>query len=55
VLALILLCIVIFAVNFQFFLEQQVAVRIISRSANQNNLFDMPMKDLMEVSVVSRS
>ncbi len=56
VIVLILLSLIMCVINLQFLLERNVVVSIVTRTnkANQQkNLFKMPIKDLMEVTVAS--
>ncbi len=60
VIVLALLCLMICSVNVQFYLEYQVAVNIAAHKTsclselNRNkNYFDMPINELMDITVVS--
>lgn len=56
VIVLIILSLIMCAVNLQFLIEHSVVVSIVTRTNKENqqkNLFKMPIKDLMEVTVTS--
>lgn len=56
VIVLILLALIMCVINLQFLLECNIATRIVNNTSKPNQqkkLFEMPMKDLMEMSVIS--
>ena len=60
--ALVLLCLVVSAVNLQFYLESRVATKLashtvtcVNKSAQQKSYFDMSLNELMDVVVVSQA
>jgi hypothetical protein len=58
VIALALLCLVACSVNVQLYLEHQVVVHTVtytSKLNHQKNFFNMPINELMDVMVTSRS
>ncbi|MFZ0034959.1 MAG: hypothetical protein WAK60_08250 [Sedimentisphaerales bacterium] len=62
VIAVALLCLVVCAVNVQLYLEHQIVVNIVAHTETctgklnqQKKFFNMPINELMDVAVTSRS